>query len=139
MLSVAVIDTGIGMTPAQLDKVFEEFTQADDSTTREFGWTGLGTVNLQEVCRAHAGAELKSMSTPGKGTRFTFMVPAIAEDIEVEETAANEDDEAEGVETEGLAKVLVIDDDESSLEISKRILSRRGYSVITASSGAARY
>jgi signal transduction histidine kinase/DNA-binding response OmpR family regulator len=136
MLSIAVTDTGIGMTPAQLDKVFEEFTQADDSTTREFGGTGLGLSICKKFAELMQG-RIEVESTPGKGTRFTFMVPAIAEDIEVEESAANEDADTEGVETEGLAKVLVVDDDESSLEISKRILSRRGYSVITASTGAA--
>jgi signal transduction histidine kinase/DNA-binding response OmpR family regulator len=136
MLSIAVTDTGIGMTPAQLDKVFEEFTQADDSTTREFGGTGLGLSICKKFAELMQG-RIEVESTPGKGTRFTFMVPAIAEDIEVEESAANEDAGTEGVETQGLAKVLVVDDDESSLEISKRILSRRGYSVITASTGAA--
>jgi len=136
MLSIAVTDTGIGMTPAQLDKVFEEFTQADDSTTREFGGTGLGLSICKKFAELMQG-RIEVESTPGKGTRFTFMVPAVAVDIEVEEPAASEDDDTESVEMEGLARVLVVDDDESSLEISKRILSKRGYSVITATSGAA--
>jgi len=135
MLSVSVTDSGIGMTPAQLDKVFEEFTQADESTTREFGGTGLGLSICKKFAELMQG-RIEVESTPGKGTRFTFMVPAIAEDIEVEESATSGDD-AESGEIEGLAKVLIVDDDESSLEISKRILSRRGYAVITASSGAA--
>ena len=136
MLSVSVTDSGIGMTPAQLDKVFEEFTQADESTTREFGGTGLGLSICKKFAELMQG-RIEVESTPGKGTRFTFMVPAIAEDIEVEDSATNEDDDTDSAEIEGLAKVLVVDDDESSLEISKRILSRRGYAVITATSGAA--
>jgi len=134
MLSVSVTDSGIGMTPAQLDKVFEEFTQADESTTREFGGTGLGLSICKKFAELMQG-RIEVESTPGKGAQFTFMVPAIAEDIEVEESATSDDD-TESVEIEGLAKVLVVDDDESSLEISKRILSRRGYAVITATSGA---
>jgi len=118
MLSIAVTDTGIGMTPAQLDKVFEEFTQADDSTTREFGGTGLGLSICKKFAELMQG-RIEVESTPGKGTRFTFMVPAVAVDIEVEEPAASEDDDTESVEMEGLARVLVVDDDESSLEISK--------------------
>lgn len=136
MLSIAVIDSGIGMTSAQLDKVFEEFTQADDSTTREFGGTGLGLSICKKFAELMQG-RIEVESTPGKGTRFTFMVPAIAEDIEVEDSVTSEDGDTVSVEIEGLAKVLVVDDDESSLEISKRILSRRGYAVITATSGAA--
>ena len=136
MLSVSVTDTGIGMTPDQLDKVFEEFTQADESTTREFGGTGLGLSICKKFAELMQG-RIEVESTPGKGTRFTFMVPAIAEDIEIDESATSEGDGAESVEIEGLAKVLVVDDDESSLEISQRILSRRGYAVITATSGAA--
>ena len=136
MLSIAVTDSGIGMTSAQLDKVFEEFTQADDSTTREFGGTGLGLSICKKFAELMQG-RIEVESTPGKGTRFTFMVPAIAEDIEVEDSVTSEDGDTVSVEIEGLAKVLVVDDDESSLEISKRILSRRGYAVITATSGAA--
>jgi len=134
MLNISVTDSGIGMTPAQLDKVFEEFTQADESTTREFGGTGLGLSICKKFAELMLG-RIEVESTPGKGTRFTFIVPAIAEDIEVEDSAMPED--AAGVEIDGLAKVLVVDDDESSLEISKRILSRRGYAVITATSGVA--
>jgi len=135
MVSVAVSDTGIGMTPAQLDKVFEEFTQADESTTREFGGTGLGLSICKKFAELMQG-RIEVESTPGEGTRFTFIVPAIAEDIETEDSGTSEYDDTESEVIEGLAKVLVIDDDESSLEISKRILSRRGYSVITASSGS---
>lgn len=134
MLSVSVTDSGIGMTPAQLDRVFEEFTQADESTTREFGGTGLGLSICKKFAELMQG-RIEVESTPGKGTQFTFLVPAIAVDIEIEDLITSDGD-AESVEIEGLAQVLVVDDDESSLEISKRILSRRGYSVITATSGA---
>jgi DNA-binding response OmpR family regulator len=74
-------------------------------------------------------------SEPGKGTKFTFVVPAVepkARLVEVAEPAAHKDDPFEG---SGLATILVIDDDDVSLEISERILGKKGYSVLTASNG----
>jgi len=134
LISISVADTGIGMTPEQLEKVFDEFTQADDSTTREFGGTGLGLAICKKFAELMNGW-IDVESTPGEGTCFTFVVPAIAADTEPEET---QDEHGEGHtdQIEGLAKVLVVDDDESSREISRRILSKRGYSVITADGGA---
>ncbi len=135
MISVSVADTGIGMTQEQLDKVFEEFTQADDSTTREFGGTGLGLAICKKFAELMLG-RIDVESSPGKGTCFTFVAPAIAQDIEQEEAQQDSIEEDSGDQIEGLAKVLVVDDDESSLELSKRILSKRGYSVMTADNGA---
>lgn len=135
MVSVSISDTGIGMTLEQLNKVFDEFTQADDSTTREFGGTGLGLAickNFAELMHGRIDVE----STPDEGTCFTFVVPAIAEDIEPDEVQAVSSVDKDEVQIEGLAQVLVVDDDETSRLISKRILSKRGYGVVTADSGA---
>lgn len=132
MVAISVTDTGIGMTKDQLSKVFDEFTQADESTTRQFGGTGLGLA----ICKKFAelmGGRIEVESTPGKGTCFTFFVPAVAKDPMPEAPSAGEG-AAEPVE--GLARVLVVDDDANSRELSKRILSKRGYSVITAEDGA---
>lgn len=134
-ISIAVKDTGIGMTKAQLGKVFEEFTQADESTTRQFGGTGLGL----SICRSFATlmkGRIDVESTPGKGTTFTFVVPAIKpaeEAVAAENQARTGEPDFEG---SGLATILVIDDDKISLEISERILKKRGFSVMTANSGA---
>jgi len=135
MLSVSIQDTGIGMTGDQLEKVFEEFTQADDSTTREFGGTGLGLAICKKFAELMRGKIIVE-STPGAGTCFTFVVPAIAVDIKKEDSAETKNDGNEEAQMEGLATVLVVDDDQSSREISKRILSKRGYSVLTADDGA---
>ncbi|NND43913.1 MAG: response regulator [Xanthomonadales bacterium] len=134
MIAVEVKDTGIGMTPAQLAKVFDEFTQADESTTREFGGTGLGL----SICRSFAQlmkGRIDAVSEPGKGTAFTFVVPARKP---AEAPAASPEKSVpatEAFEGSGLATILVIDDDPDSLELSERILTKRGYSVISASSG----
>jgi len=136
MVSISVSDTGIGMTPEQLDKVFDEFTQADESTTREFGGTGLGLSICKKFAELMQG-RIEVESTPGEGTTFTFAVPAIAQDAKTEESEGKPaGGETSETPQDGLARVLVIDDDESSLELSKRILTKRGYSVLTASSGA---
>jgi len=133
-ISVAVKDTGIGMTKEQLAKVFDEFTQADDSTTREFGGTGLGL----SICRSFATlmrGRIEVESEPGKGTTFTYIAPALQHRRKTDEERALEK-KGEGIEGSSLASILVIDDDEVSLEISERILSKKGFSVLSATSGA---
>ncbi|MBT8061360.1 MAG: response regulator, partial [Gammaproteobacteria bacterium] len=135
MISVAVKDTGIGMSPAQLRKVFDEFTQADESTTRQFGGTGLGLA----ICRRFAElmhGRIDVESTPGKGTTFTLVVPT-KKPAETTRKAAPVADEPidKSIEVSGLATILVIDDDTTSLDLTERILKKRGYSVIKATSG----
>jgi signal transduction histidine kinase len=73
-LLVMVQDNGIGMTQEQQLKVFEEFEQADESTTRRFGGTGLG-LTLVKKFTGLLGGELSLQSTPGKGTTFTLKIP----------------------------------------------------------------
>jgi len=135
MVRVSVTDTGIGMTEQQLEKVFDEFTQADASTTREFGGTGLGLSICKKFAHLMQG-RIEVESTVGTGTCFTFVVPAVAVDVSDDESESSNTDEGETETTEGLAKVLVVDDDETSRNLSKRILSKRGYAVITADGGA---
>lgn len=72
---LTVIDSGIGMTEEQLDRVFEEFAQADDNTQRNYGGTGLGLAISLKFCRI-LGGDLTAESTPGKGSRFTVTLPA---------------------------------------------------------------
>ena len=73
-LNFEVHDTGIGMTGEQLGKLFQPFTQADGSTTRKFGGTGLGLAFCREVIEAHKG-KMRVASTVGQGTSFTLMLP----------------------------------------------------------------
>ena len=73
-ISFTVKDSGIGMTPEQVSKIFEEFTQADDDTTAKFGGTGLGlaiTKRLTEMM----GGEIKVSSVPGEGSSFELFLP----------------------------------------------------------------
>ncbi|MCW8914679.1 MAG: ATP-binding protein [Magnetovibrio sp.] len=71
----SVSDTGIGMSPEQLEMVFAPFAQADTSTTRKYGGTGLGLTVNREIARL-MGGEVMGKSSPGKGTTFTVRLPA---------------------------------------------------------------
>lgn len=70
-----VADTGIGMTPEQLGRVFAAFTQADATITRKYGGTGLGLALTRQFCRL-MGGDLTATSAPGQGSAFTMRVPA---------------------------------------------------------------
>ena len=70
-----VSDTGIGMTPEQIAKLFQAFTQADTSTSRKYGGTGLGLAISKRFCRDD-GRRRPVESAPGKGSTFTVRLPA---------------------------------------------------------------
>lgn len=76
-LVVEVSDTGIGMTPAQMEHLFDEFAQADVTTTRRFGGTGLGLALSQRFCRLMGGT-LTARSAEGKGSTFRVRLPEAA-------------------------------------------------------------
>jgi PAS domain S-box-containing protein len=69
-----VTDTGIGMTPKQLQQIFKAFTQADASTTRKYGGTGLGLTISRHFCQM-MGGEITAFSQPGQGSTFTVRLP----------------------------------------------------------------
>ena len=73
-IEIAVADTGIGMTPEQQAKLFEEFTQADATTAQRFGGTGLGLAITRKLARM-VGGDVTVASEPGKGSVFTVRLP----------------------------------------------------------------
>ena len=127
----AVEDTGIGMTAEQLARLFERFSQADESTTRRFGGTGLGLA-LSRAFAKLLGGDLTVTSQKGRGTCFNLRLPAMAP-ARVEVAAASEDNAEEAVGSGSL--VLVIDDEASQRDLLTRFLQRQGYAVRTAVDG----
>ena len=77
-ITLAVTDTGIGMTPEQMGKLFQEFSQASSSTASKYGGTGLGLVISRRFCQM-MGGDITVESEPGRGSTFTIRVPRIAE------------------------------------------------------------
>jgi signal transduction histidine kinase len=79
-LCLQVRDTGMGMSPEQLGRLFQPFTQADASTARKYGGTGLGLVITQRFCHM-LGGNMTVESTPGQGSTFTIHLPMSGETL----------------------------------------------------------
>ena len=125
-LAFEVRDTGIGMTPEQLAKLFQRFQQADASTTRRFGGTGLG-LSLTKAFSAMLGGDILVESVPGQGSTFTARLPAtyvLQDDVP---ESAQEAEEVEAVEVEAVPNcVLVIDDDPGARDLLDPVPGTRG-------------
>ncbi len=138
-----VTDTGIGLSTEQIVKLFQDFTQADPSTTRKFGGTGLGLALTRRFCQM-MGGDVTLQSVPGQGSVFTIKIPADVVEIRTEpERAATHGAITSGTAVENTETlpdigtcVLVIDDDLSQRELMKSFLSKEGFCVYCASSGA---
>ena len=134
VLRVTVQDTGIGMSDEQQARLFQSFMQADSSTTRKYGGTGLGLVISRRLARL-MGGDLTAESTPNKGTAF-FFTARLGVDVD-----AHSDAPARVVPA-GVAErpVLIVEDTETSRELLETLL--RGWkippvSVATAEEGLA--
>jgi signal transduction histidine kinase/CheY-like chemotaxis protein len=125
-IDLSVSDTGIGMTPEQQAKLFEEFTQADSSTARKYGGTGLGLAITRKLARM-MGGDVTVTSEMGKGSTFTVRLPGAAEPVA---KSATEDDRQPGSNC-----ILVIDDDATARELIADQLKGEGFAVVTAAGG----
>jgi PAS domain S-box-containing protein len=129
-IEIDVTDTGIGIPHDKLDTIFEEFQQADTSTTREYGGTGLGLAISRSLARL-LGGDLTVSSELGKGSTFTFSFPAVfGQEPEPEPTTMPE---FAGDEVAPL--VLVIDDNPDAIYLMRETLDLAGYRVAVATNG----
>src|SRR5262245_52979535 len=126
-VEIAVIDTGIGMTAEQMSHLFEEFTQADSSTARQYGGTGLGLALTRRLCQV-MGGDVTAASEPGKGSTFTVRLPFAAG------RTADEPATPPG-EVAMRNCILVIDDDATARDLIADYLRQAGFTVITAAGG----
>ncbi len=126
-IGFCVIDEGIGMTEQQQDKLFHPFTQADASTTRRYGGTGLGLTITKEFVEM-MGGKIQVTSEFGYGSTFSVRIPTYTI-IHPKNGIKREDKpKKEGV-------ILVIDDDEIILQTFKDYLTQAGYAVALAKNG----
>ncbi len=149
---LAVTDTGIGIPEDKLEHIFSEFSQADESTTRDYGGTGLGLALTKRFCEL-MGGNIRVESTLGQGSSFIVTLPkqvekqhlglekeAVVGGLASEESSP--DSEAEMTEAEQFEghvapkKVLVIDDEATARELLQKRLEAEGCSVILAKTGA---
>ncbi len=133
-VTMAVTDTGIGLTREQMGRLFQEFIQADASTTRKYGGTGLGLAISRRFCQM-MGGDIAVESEPGRGSIFTIRLPA---DGATPHTAAAPRDTAAPRPSAAQSEaptILVVDDDQTVREVMERYLAREGFSVVTASGG----
>ena len=135
-LMLRVIDEGIGMSEEQLGKLFQDFVQADASTTRKYGGTGLGLSICRKICRM-MGGDVVASSVEGKGSTFTVYVPAKVEpQIAAPQAALTLDVKALAMPMGPIrGTVLVIDDDPAVRELAARILTKERFRVETAADG----
>jgi PAS domain S-box-containing protein len=132
-VTLAVSDSGIGMTHDQVERLFERFSQADETTTRKFGGTGLGLAITRAFSRL-LGGDIGVTSEVGKGSTFTIRIPAIAIEEEEEPIAPTGADASLPGPS---GTVLAIDDDPHARDLVTRFLTKEGFSVRTASDGLA--
>ena len=128
-IELAVVDTGIGIAPESLEYIFDEFRQADGSTTRKYGGTGLGLSITQKLTQM-LGGSIRVESEVGKGSSFIVTLPVRFEQIEEEAPQIREPIPLQPDATKRM--VLSIDDDPNVLSLITQELEDEGYQVVGA-------
>lgn len=124
-LDCSIIDTGIGIAPDNIDKLFDVFTQADSSTTREFGGTGLGLSIVKQLCELMGGS-VSATSQLGKGSQFDFSVKL--------ESSTKMIQSIPTIEMTDLP-ILIVDDNQTNIEVLSGLLELKNIQVTACLSG----
>ncbi|MEM9457209.1 MAG: ATP-binding protein [Myxococcota bacterium] len=128
-------DTGVGMTAEQVERVFEPFVQADSSTTRRYGGTGLGLTIAKRLVE-HMGGELRVSSELGVGSVFEFVLPLVASHPSAEPAEGAEQDAPWRPDPCGVSlHVLVVEDNVINQKVTTAMLERLGHRHALADDG----
>lgn len=131
VFTFAVRDSGIGMTEEQIGRLFQAFTQADTTTTRNYGGTGLGLTITRHFCTM-LGGDITVTSKPGEGSVFTITLPGGGRPDAPAATSGH------GPAVSGPAagrKILIVDDDPTVHDVLRATLSKEGYRLLHAYEG----
>ena len=134
LLRFEVADTGIGIAPEQQAHVFEAFSQADSSTTRQYGGTGLGLAISRRIAQL-MGGETGVDSHPGEGSRFWFTARLQRGQSDAATVPLREDAESLLRQTRCGARVLLVDDEPINREVAQAMLEYAGLTVDLAADG----
>ena len=148
-LQITVADTGIGIMEDKLNRIFESFEQAEGSTAREYGGTGLGLAVTKKLVELHGG-KIWVESTLGVGSRFIFTLPISAEkasalsvshaelskvQTSVEREATIEQSPLSEIASTGQFQIMIVDDEPVNLQVLYNYLSLEHYRIVQATSG----
>ncbi len=122
-VQIDVIDTGIGIAPEDMDKLFEAFSQVDGSTTRQAGGSGLGLTISKEFVEMHGG-RIWVESEVGVGSTFSFTVPLHPPEVQQAEIVVASES------VEGRPVILAVDDEPGVLDLYARYIEKEGFAVI---------
>jgi PAS domain S-box-containing protein len=135
-LKFSVLDTGIGITQEQRQKLFNAFSQADNSVTRKHGGSGLGLVISQRLVEVMGGSGIELESQPEQGSVFTFILPLRACDASEQEMLLHKKSETLDENHSLQGRVLLVEDNPINQEVARSLLEKLGLEVTVAQQGA---
>ena len=136
-VTIEVRDTGAGIPPEMLQRIFERFQQGDSSSRRSQGGLGLGLAIARHITELHGGTIVAASEGPGKGSTFTVTLPAVAPAKTAETGGAPQRGETPAEPDIAGVRVLLVDDEQDTLELFGAALNQRGARVTGVSDAAA--
>jgi two-component system CheB/CheR fusion protein len=134
-LCVKITDTGIGMTPEELKRIFAPFSQGDHNHTHQFGGLGLGLAISQRLIGFHSGLIRAASDGPGRGSTFIVELPlALPENDQPPAAKDSVPDNSTGKKNASEIRILLVEDHEPTRNALTRLLVRRKYKVSIAAS-----